>query len=263
MSANQVQIRRGTTAENDAFTGQDGEITFDNQRDQIRTHDGATAGGFPVLNAGDIQNGTATAGTTGGSANAQTLTVTPAISAYATGQLFWFKAGATNTGSTTLNISAVGAKTIKRVVQGSKQNLAGGEITSGRVYVVIYDGTDLVLLSPDPPLRFESSNQTITSGAEVQVAHGLGVKPWSVGFLLVCTDAGGDAGYAQGDEVQWGTYDGSERSNRFGFSAQVDSTNITIRFTSNSTVFRIADATSGVSTNLTNSKWALIVRAEV
>ena len=45
MTAIQVQLRRGTEAENDAFTGAEGEIVYDTENKNIRTHDGATAGG--------------------------------------------------------------------------------------------------------------------------------------------------------------------------------------------------------------------------
>ena len=44
-----VQFRRGTTAQNDAFTGAVGEISVDTQKDTIRVHDGSTAGGFELL----------------------------------------------------------------------------------------------------------------------------------------------------------------------------------------------------------------------
>ena len=43
----QWQIRRGTTAENDSFTGAEGELTMDTDKNQIRLHDGATQGGMP------------------------------------------------------------------------------------------------------------------------------------------------------------------------------------------------------------------------
>ena len=46
--ATQVQIRRGTAAENDAFTGAQGELTYDTTNKRIRIHDGATAGGFEL-----------------------------------------------------------------------------------------------------------------------------------------------------------------------------------------------------------------------
>ena len=46
--ATQVQLRRGTSAENDAFTGALGEVTVDTTNNTLRVHDGSTAGGFPV-----------------------------------------------------------------------------------------------------------------------------------------------------------------------------------------------------------------------
>lgn len=44
--ATQVQFRRGTSTENDAFTGALGEVTVDTTNDTLRVHDGSTAGGF-------------------------------------------------------------------------------------------------------------------------------------------------------------------------------------------------------------------------
>jgi hypothetical protein len=45
----QVQLRRGTTAQNNAFTGAVGEVTVDTDKDTAVVHDGATAGGFPLV----------------------------------------------------------------------------------------------------------------------------------------------------------------------------------------------------------------------
>lgn len=47
MADKQVQIRKGTTAQNNAFTGALGEMSFDTEQKRLRTHDGATLGGFP------------------------------------------------------------------------------------------------------------------------------------------------------------------------------------------------------------------------
>lgn len=46
--ATQVKRRRGTTAENDAFTGAEGEIVVDTERHELRVHDGVTQGGFKI-----------------------------------------------------------------------------------------------------------------------------------------------------------------------------------------------------------------------
>lgn len=45
-----VQLYRGTTAQNDAYTGLDGEVTVDTTTGAIRVHDGKTQGGSIVGN---------------------------------------------------------------------------------------------------------------------------------------------------------------------------------------------------------------------
>lgn len=45
----QWQIRRGTTAENNSFTGAEGEITMDTDKKQLRVHDGQTQGGAGMI----------------------------------------------------------------------------------------------------------------------------------------------------------------------------------------------------------------------
>ena len=55
--ATQVQLRRGTTAQNNAFTGAQGELSYDTTLKRLRIHDGATAGGFEILtenSSGDL-----------------------------------------------------------------------------------------------------------------------------------------------------------------------------------------------------------------
>lgn len=49
--ATQLQLRRGTTAENNAFTGAVGELTMDTDTNGLRIHDGSTVGGFDVPTA--------------------------------------------------------------------------------------------------------------------------------------------------------------------------------------------------------------------
>lgn len=46
--ATQVKRRRGTTAQNDAFTGAEGEIVVDTEKHTLRVHDGVTLGGFEM-----------------------------------------------------------------------------------------------------------------------------------------------------------------------------------------------------------------------
>lgn len=51
----QVKIRRGTATEHASFTGVEGEITVDTTNQTLRVHNGATAGGRPMLRA-DLNN---------------------------------------------------------------------------------------------------------------------------------------------------------------------------------------------------------------
>jgi len=53
--ATQVQLRRGTEAENNAFTGVEGEITIDTTNNVIRIHDGVLPGGFATVMANSDQ----------------------------------------------------------------------------------------------------------------------------------------------------------------------------------------------------------------
>lgn len=44
-----LQLRRGTTAQNNAFTGSAGELTFNTTTKSLRAHDGTTAGGAEMM----------------------------------------------------------------------------------------------------------------------------------------------------------------------------------------------------------------------
>tara|TARA_R110001592_G_scaffold58814_4_gene178100 strand:- start:2427 stop:5588 length:3162 start_codon:yes stop_codon:yes gene_type:complete len=46
-----LQLRRGTTSQNNSFTGVVGEVSVDTDKDTLRVHDGSTAGGFEVVTA--------------------------------------------------------------------------------------------------------------------------------------------------------------------------------------------------------------------
>lgn len=86
----------------------------------------------------------------GGTANVQTLTYSVAPTALGTGDLFIFQAGFTNTGSATLNINALGAKTIRY----KQAALIGNEIRLGGMVAVVYDGTYFQLLASSYPAAY-------------------------------------------------------------------------------------------------------------
>ena len=53
--ANIIQRRRGTTLQHASFTGSEGEITIDLNKETVVCHDGSTAGGFPLARE-DLSN---------------------------------------------------------------------------------------------------------------------------------------------------------------------------------------------------------------
>ena len=106
---------------------------------------------------GQVQDSTFTTGTVGGTADVITLTTSPAVSAYATGQLFQFVAGGTNTGATTLNVSSLGAKAVKRDVSVALQ---AGDIVNGGIVLVEYDGTNFQLMNPRTTVTQSASDNS-------------------------------------------------------------------------------------------------------
>jgi hypothetical protein len=83
------------------------------------------------------------AATVGGTADVITLTLAPAITAYAAGMRISFIAGGTNTTTVTVNVNSVGAKTVKKAVS---VDLAAGDIVSGQFVNLQYDGTNFQLI---------------------------------------------------------------------------------------------------------------------
>ena len=74
-----------------------------------------------------------------------TGSLTPALTAYAAGQMFYFVAAGDNTGAVTLNINSLGAK---NVTKNGSTALAAAEIKSGQTVAVIYDGTRFQMVNP-------------------------------------------------------------------------------------------------------------------
>lgn len=119
------------------------------------------------------------------------ITPSPAITAYAEGQKFSFKAGTANTGAASLNVNGLGAKTIKKDVSS---DLVTGDILVGQIVECRYDGTNMqmVSLKPQVPNKFSSGtftkNLDDASGTQT-IAHGLGVTPSKIRFWGMCVES--------------------------------------------------------------------------
>lgn len=107
------------------------------------------------------------------------ITLVPAITAYTTGQRFIFKAGTANTGACTLNVNALGAKTIKKQ---NDQDTETGDIESGSIVEVVYDGTNMQMVTPIASLpttallteaaNFFSTTSMTGANAETLISNG-------------------------------------------------------------------------------------------
>ena len=90
-----------------------------------------------------IQDGTGVyVATVGGTADVITLTPSPAITAYAAGQTFRFIASGANTTNVTVDISGFGPKAITK---NGTAALVAGDIPSGMMVEITYDGTRFIL----------------------------------------------------------------------------------------------------------------------
>ena len=78
-----------------------------------------------------------------GTANTFVLTL-PGLAAYYTGMMVWFKATYANTGTCTINVNSLGAKSL---VRPGGIGLASGDITAGALICAVYDGTNFQLIS--------------------------------------------------------------------------------------------------------------------
>lgn len=156
--ADQLQLRRGTTSQNLAFTGAAGEVVVDTTKNSLRVHNGITAGGFPVATSSQVTEGTFYYNEDVGSAANAYLLVPKANtnlpSSYLDGVQFGFVSIHPNTGPSTANFQGLGVKSLKYA--GGTDPLAGDIF--GRVYL-IYDATNGWMeiqrkaLGPPPQIR--------------------------------------------------------------------------------------------------------------
>lgn len=103
--------------------------------------------------------------TAGGTANAQTVTLDPALTAYSTKVRIAFIPVADNTGACTLAVNGLTATSIK-LVDGSDPY--AGALDASGIALVQYDGTNFVLLNAASGFRgcllYKSAAQSIATG---------------------------------------------------------------------------------------------------
>ena len=113
------------------------------------------------------------AGDGGGTADAITLTPTPALAAYAAGDTRIFRVvQGDNTGAVTVNISGLGAKAIKKASDTSNiyDDLVANDLSYKSFYMIVYDGTQYILTNPSTYL--DGGNVTSATTIDLSVSNG-------------------------------------------------------------------------------------------
>lgn len=107
---------------------------------------------------------------------------------------------------------------------------------------------------------YASAAQTITSGGQLTLAHGLGVRPKIIQAYAQCIVA--DRSYSVGHQVEipLGPHDAIAAGK--GLGVRADATNIVIRFGGTaSEALNANDASTGTIGAMTNTSWQLYVKA--
>ncbi len=128
--------------------------------------------------------------TAGGTADSKTLTYSVAPIAYCSGQTFSFIANTTNTGTATINVNTLGAKTIKKDVAGTMTALSASDMPAGTRVIVQYDGTDMIWVNWQGSVPSPSGSITL-SGYTQTTARLLGRTTASTGAIEEITVGAG------------------------------------------------------------------------
>lgn len=109
--------------------------------------------------------------------NTYTASITPAITAYTTGQHFYIRFSNANTGVSTINLNGLGAKNL---FKNGGFGLSSGNILANQIYTIAYDGTNFQIEG-----NLSGVLPTVTSGEKV----------------VTVTSSGGQAVYDTAEQI--------------------------------------------------------------
>jgi len=139
--------------------------------------------------------------------------------------------------------------------------IANLTITAGQIAAATITGAKVAsaTITNSNIAIFESSEQTITDGGALTIAHGLGFTPKFCQLVLVCKTA--EQGYSIGDKLLQPVF-GSVLSVSRGLAVTLDATNINVRYANSgaSNTFAVVNFTSGSVVSLTNVDWKAVFR---
>lgn len=126
------------------FDGQEG-VQLDTNAQYVSY--GLSAGNWQLPSNTQVQSDTYAVAT---GTDTYAITLTPALLAYAAGNSFKVLFTNANTGAATINVNALGAKSITK---NNNVALVANDIIAGKIYNLTYDGTDFQIESNDSQVK--------------------------------------------------------------------------------------------------------------
>jgi hypothetical protein len=140
---------------------------------------------FVSENVGILANKLKPIATTG-SANAYIVTYSSDAPTSYTDLVALIKPNFTNTAGATININSLGVKTLKKQSTYGKSALEANDLTSGHFYILVYDGTDVIVLN---------ATTSGVEGIQVFTSSGTFTAPKTGKYKVTVTGGGGNGGY--------------------------------------------------------------------
>jgi hypothetical protein len=141
-------------------------------------------------------------GTTTNSGNTYSVTTTPAFGALKTGQILDIQFNAGNTGAITLNPNGIGNTT---VVDQNGSAIVSGAIVANRIYPLVYNGTNLVMLRA--PIDLTTDVTGVLPAAHLPAAFPVvtNAQAGSIVMGAITIQWGLVSGFVSGNIISFGT----------------------------------------------------------
>ncbi len=225
----------------------------------------AVGAGNKFVTQTGMQERQETYATSSGSANAYVLTLSPAVPALLAGQEFEFNANFGNSGAATLAVNGLTAKAITKLGTNA---LVSGDIVSGQVVKVKYDGTQFQLLSPTASSSVSSYigtqvSNTSTTQQNIDSTFTTGFLPTTI---TIYYQINGTQSTTNKNSVGIAVYSGTTLKGNLGYVNIADSTNLIATSFVNTTSGPTAGTGSGSDTKvdlsvLSVSSTGFVIRA--
>jgi len=158
----QVQFRRGSTGQNNTFTGAEGELTIDTSTWSIRVHDGITAGGHS-LSGGSAESASSIGGGSAGALVYQTATSATSFISIGAADTVLVSDGTTPSWVSLGTLTAAGGV--------NADNLLVNTITAGDRYFVVTDALGSYTALEASTATIYNDSTGITIGKTINVSE--------------------------------------------------------------------------------------------